>query len=1070
MLGKTSYIAARKILTGSISYVNNLGDILDGMTPFSVDAMVRVMELLNDKSILTIDGLIDFGIHGEGLYVKIPGYSTIFSNDQVGTLRKDEWIHVAVTSDGNRVSLFIDGVLNCSTFCTSKRANKNASIIIGDGFTGDIRYVRIFDEFLDADAVKEIMHEPSIEQVPLAWFDFTQNPAKELISDSEITLVDVPLKSYTTALSLFANAYVEVPVDELVNVRPGYYDVQNYSVQMHFKFEPGDDGHEQRYVLLSDMGGYSLNGIKLWLEQMEDGYHLCFLHAFIDIEDNKVISTEPIQSGIWTNIAITFDVDTIAFYINGKLDIQKDGILPSVEYDEGRKFIIGANYEDALNDHVNFFAGYISQCDVWTKTLSEAEVHQYIDNAAEADTEELGFSLTVDQDGCFNGVTYNAVSLSNHAKVVEEISLAVSESRENAFGRHTLDEPLSQEELISVYDLCASKWMKHLCANGLDSSNEMPYMVKAINKNDMVYFVGCYKGRAYTVGFIEADLTTEEIRWWVELVLMIIGGICSAIFGLRLRTESRQMNKLINLFYSNAKLSSGLKALLHTDMSALAILQFCKLLYKENVLIDIIKLVIIQVSFWSIITICAKFVSWATGYGWAAAAAQLGTLVVEIGLHIASYPNEEKKKQPGSATLVEVVFADIMSSEKNHIENCRTRHRQCNQKSGVVSLTADSINVVNNGYNTSLSSWSYSSETPAVTAYPSSALDVRYANLSITVKATFILNHFSDTDQTVLIRAEGRNFYGNSNQILFNIPAGAGNLVSSNFVFKENKIGNVLQFIDESISWYIQWENSSEQLLYNIPVKVYTLLAYPTERWVNQPINYEVLQLLYNNLRRGYSRLNVSSLAKTVTEIANTQMKLAYTPASQFVTAEYGNTTFNLTRFVQSVLNVREGNFVFVNCSDCAALITTFCSMLGASLYCERMCNVTNYQSGFRLAPIISVGSSLYSGTVSNFLYHEVAMQHITNAYDTINTMHKVYDASLKVNLSNPPVNTNTNTGLPCGMSFSQYTEDQVSENRGNVDVVDDSYREHLCLYGPTGIGSCYYQKLPIGMSVPLFI
>lgn len=1061
MLGKNTYLAVRKIPSGSITTSNAFGSILDGAAPFSVDAMVRVIELVTDKSVLKIDGVIDFGLHEEGVYAKLPGYPAIYSNNSAGTLRKNDWIHIAVTSDGSRVSVYIDGVLNCSTFCTSTRSNSNANIVIGDGFTGDIRYVRVFSEFLDADTVKEIMHETSITQIPLAWFDFTQNPAKEIISNSSIELTDVSVRSFTTAVSLLGNSYIEVPIDELLTVRPGYYDVQNYSVQLHFKFDPGDDGHAQRYDLLSDMGEYSLNGINLWLEKMDDGYHLCFLHAFVDVEDNKVVSVETIKRGAWTNVAVTFDVDTVALYVNGKLDTKKDGVLPAVEYDDGRKFIIGASYDDALNDHINFFAGYISQCDVWTKTLSEAEVYEYIDADPEPETVGLGFSLTIDRDGCFNGVTYNAVSLGNHARVIEEDCNTVSGVRETVSSRQTEEEPLTKEELIGIYELCCEKWNKYHNENGLKCGTEMPYMVKALHKGDMVYFVGCYKGKAYTIGSIEAELTTEEITWWVELILMIIGGVCSAIFGLQLRTGSRQLNKLINLFYSNVKLVSSLKVLLYTDMSASAILQFCKLLYKENVLIDIIKLVIMQVSFWSLITICTKFASLVTGYGWAAAAVQLAVLVVEVGLHIASYPNEDKKQQPGSVALAEVDFAGTELPRNSVRQSIESHDKSILPKSTLTNVARSSPQIIDNGRNNNvLSTWA-----PNVGLAPRVAV-YSMNTQTVTLRASFVVNNPTDDPKTVELFCEGNHFYGESNREISTLQPHTQKIISCMFSIPVRVIQAQLSVIDDAITFHCAWrECGSVMILNEVAITVFTTFAQAGGKWTTSPLWYDALTLLYIKDPSVQRLSALTDIISQVTYIVNSKFFAQYQFKSAYASVISGRTTLRLSDFINTVIS---GEIPRVNCSDCAALVTTFCNLLGIELRCERMMNVSNYHNGFYLNPIIPIGyTDNWIG--GGFAYHEVAMRHLTTPNDTANINHKVYDASLQVNISNPPDETNWAVALPCGMSFSQYTDDYISLNGGNVDLVDDSYREYLCVQGPTGIGSCYYVALPIGMAIPSF-
>jgi len=54
MIGKNTYFAMRKSVKGSVTAENRLGSLLNGTAAFSVDAMVRVMELATDKSVLKI--------------------------------------------------------------------------------------------------------------------------------------------------------------------------------------------------------------------------------------------------------------------------------------------------------------------------------------------------------------------------------------------------------------------------------------------------------------------------------------------------------------------------------------------------------------------------------------------------------------------------------------------------------------------------------------------------------------------------------------------------------------------------------------------------------------------------------------------------------------------------------------------------------------------------------------------------------------------------------------------------------------------------------------------------------
>lgn len=270
MIGKNTYFAMRKSVKGSVTAENRLGSLLNGTAAFSVDAMVRVMELATDKSVLKIEGIIDFGIHEDCVYVKLPGYPVIYSNRSQEVLKTDEWFHIGMTTDGSRVSLYLEGNYNCCVFGQAAGANCNNSIMIGDGFTGDMRYVRIFSECLDADTMKEIIHETDLSKIPLAWYDFTQNPAREQISGKLLSLKDAYIKSFTSAICLMGNSYLEVKAEDLMEVRPGYYGTQQYSVQVHFKFVTGESDTSIYYSILSDLTEYYMGGISLYLERMEE--------------------------------------------------------------------------------------------------------------------------------------------------------------------------------------------------------------------------------------------------------------------------------------------------------------------------------------------------------------------------------------------------------------------------------------------------------------------------------------------------------------------------------------------------------------------------------------------------------------------------------------------------------------------------------------------------------------------------------------------------------------------------------------------------------------------------------
>ncbi len=91
-------------------------------------------------------------------------------------------------------------------------------------------------------------------------------------------------------------------------------------------------------------------------------------------------------------------------------------------------------------------------------------------------------------------------------------------------------------------------------------------------------------------------------------------------------------------------------------------------------------------------------------------------------------------------------------------------------------------------------------------------------------------------------------------------------------------------------------------------------------------------------------------------------------------------------------------------------------------------------------------------------------MRHDGTDNDKNNTVHKVYDASLKIGMPS------YGYGLSVGMSFSQYTDERVHGNLEGVQAGPDSYRECLCPITPEGVGSCDYAVQEGSNALPVIV
>jgi len=104
--------------------------------------------------------------------------------------------------------------------------------------------------------------------------------------------------------------------------------------------------------------------------------------------------------------------------------------------------------------------------------------------------------------------------------------------------------------------------------------------------------------------------------------------------------------------------------------------------------------------------------------------------------------------------------------------------------------------------------------------------------------------------------------------------------------------------------------------------------------------------------------------------------------------------TFNCTKFLERLKGLT-GNGKYINCTDCATIVSTFSNIVGCDLWQSRM------QSGFKLNPLLAIGSNVWQTACgwSSFNYHEVAWKNNCDVND------EVFDACLQVDGDADPQN-----------------------------------------------------------------
>lgn len=241
---------------------------------------------------------------------------------------------------------------------------------------------------------------------------------------------------------------------------------------------------------------------------------------------------------------------------------------------------------------------------------------------------------------------------------------------------------------------------------------------------------------------------------------------------------------------------------------------------------------------------------------------------------------------------------------------------------------------------------------------------------------------------------------GNSGWVTFNVTGHLGQSV---------RVTN--------ITW--QWLAHNPQTNQWVPFgltkhRIYVLLAIPNSPWQQTPYNSGNTQLPWTAVLDfacpwAAGQTSIDAAAGMITEHV-----FALGPGTVTYdcpgggASHYSAGAFNCTKFLDR-LHGGPGNGIYVNCSDCATITSSFANILG--------CDLSQSQMGFffDLNPILAIGSNVWQTACGwgGFSYHEVAWKSPCGASDNI------FDACLQVNTN--PVPPPFAGVLPKNMQFSVY-------------------------------------------------
>ncbi|MEG0839425.1 MAG: LamG-like jellyroll fold domain-containing protein [Hydrogenoanaerobacterium sp.] len=1021
------YLCTKFVSGSSAESDSSIGLSLDGSCQFAIDAWVRVDSLQGNQEIISQTGTITFSMEQNYLSLELTGHKKVVGSGY--PLLAGIWHYVCASYYEGYVSLYLDGEKICEKYAKNSpvTAETNGSnlFVMGRGLFGELRLVRVYNFSLTEGLIHESMFFSPADNYIQAAYNFSVCPPAASKSGKPITLRGGAKGISCTPAALCRN-HAHIILPDLQQVNPGAWG-KPFSVQLWANIHK--DAEDRYLTMFSNVDSFHSAGFLIYAEKTSGAFHVKVEYGYFDRVPLVVTSTAVINSETWVNVAVTFSVDKLLLYLNGTNDCESAVTLPVIDGLAGRSMRIGADLAPEREGGEDWFSGSITGVDIWSKALNAEEVLKYCTARPDPTTSDLEASYDLNDDhwrsevdqSAFTGVDNLAIVELRQDTVVGDCEVSAVLSANESFEA----EPFSDDELLYFRREAGMT----LESRGKRDAESYPFTVTHHEKSGRVYFVVHDDRASYTVTSVEAETENSDITlWWIELFLIIIGGVLSIVASVQLR-HNMEVSKLIqNTLQRMPALTAMFNAAKTGAAMASVLISFIGILVKEGILLTLLKMTLSS-GMWTLLWIVSKVFSKIT-FGAPLILVGLTALAVSVYEHI--------KQKPLTTPLPElnVSLLRLTGSSENGILSVPLR------------VNSEQI-ILSPEWNADRGDSQFA---PAL--YCISDFTEGTVKKPIAIFAQF--KSGSIVTQTLYVRAKETSggIFGDSTVASVELKSGETRYVE--LLFSAHSITS--SGIDKkqvTLSWqYSRDQKDWSNMLINTKLTIYIIPEQPKVPWGWQDADERVSRPwtaaldVYADALRGLK--TTDAVAAAITKKVNEDPFLLYdknSGASYFCCFYKPNNTkkhaFMLTRFFNRRVSC------ILNCTDCATIVTTFANLYGCSLTEIQM---GPSKGGFDCNKIESIGypgvwEKPFMGT--GFSYHEVACRNTGNAIK----QKLIYDACLKLNNSTTPwVDAGCVPCLPIGMAFSQ-NETAVIPTASP----DNSYREHLASNTDGGIPNCLF-------------
>lgn len=447
---------------------------LTGSQPFTVLATL-CMRSVQRGMIFRQEGVFEMGFENGLLYIEAPGICTVKFPKEVMSFIPNFWYAFAVTFDGNKLAVYVDGLLAAETDCSATAAaSSGACYEMGADLEAYIRQVLLYPLALTPEEVHSgFLNAPVRTGECAAWFDF----CGECVAERSGKGAPVSVKGFAKVvnvcrvLSAEGGMALYAPFDVVHPEEKGYtWTAKIYPHRTN----------NGTMCIGTNSDAERASGWMLWLQkESDDAFRVCLRTG--GAEGAVLTADKTVSTYCWTDVAWTYDGTKITLYLDGEVAGTATGIAAGTLQGDGRTTFCGLTRR-GKTDTGYAYSGYVAYVAELGKCVAAEVLAKYTTNRPYVLDEGIAGVFDFTDINLTEKCTLQAFSVNGQAGIAwAENTNLLTDPQQFAFYMPGEDDPYWEslsDELkweVELYGLIVNSYLCDVLGYELDAANEKWY-------------------------------------------------------------------------------------------------------------------------------------------------------------------------------------------------------------------------------------------------------------------------------------------------------------------------------------------------------------------------------------------------------------------------------------------------------------------------------------------------------------------------------------------------------------------------------------------------------------------